>query len=131
MFQTDDSVRKSDLSGNPGGVEKMEYADPELAVGNESFFIEFCERLTVTFNRLAITQNYGQARFWFVVPGLYGRLIAECQRTKIDESLVVGLPVVDFKFFLCHRIPLHDQECGVLILIAVRSSIYSTKSTGT
>lgn len=29
---------KSYISGEQGCVEKMEYADPELAVGNESFY---------------------------------------------------------------------------------------------
>ena len=29
---------ESDLSGDQGCVEKMEYADPELAAGNESFY---------------------------------------------------------------------------------------------
>ncbi|CCP02127.1 hypothetical protein BN439_1042 [Erwinia amylovora Ea644] len=27
----------------------------------------------------------------------------------------------------CHGVPLQDQECGDLILIAAKSSIYSTK----
>ncbi|WP_072014176.1 hypothetical protein, partial [Pectobacterium odoriferum] len=51
----------------------------------------------------------------------------EYQRTAIEESLVVGRPVVDFNFLFCHGIPLQDQECDDLILIAARSSIYSTK----
>lgn len=67
-------------------------------------------------------------KFWGVVPGLDGRLIKpECQRTTVDESLVVGRPVSDLELLLCHGIPLQIQECGDLILIAVRSSIYSTK----
>jgi len=51
----------------------------------------------------------------------------ECQRTTIDESFIVGSPVSDLEILLCNGKPLQDQECGDLILIAVRSSIYSTK----
>jgi hypothetical protein len=51
----------------------------------------------------------------------------ECQRTTLDESLVVGRPVSDLELLLCHGKPRQDQEYGDLILIAVRSSIYSTK----
>ena len=45
----------------------------------------------------------------------------------MDERLVVGSPLGDFELLFCHVISLQDQECGDLILIAVRSSIYSTK----
>jgi hypothetical protein len=42
--------------------------------------------------------------------------------SAIDESFVVDRPVSDLELLLCHGIPLKDQECGDLILIAVRSS---------
>ncbi|WP_261156482.1 hypothetical protein, partial [Serratia fonticola] len=32
-----------------------------------------------------------------------------------------------FELLLCHEIPLQGQGCGDLILIAAKSSIYSTK----
>lgn len=38
VFPTDDSVRKVIYLANKDSSKKMEYADPELAVGNESFF---------------------------------------------------------------------------------------------
>ncbi len=45
----------------------------------------------------------------------------------MDERLVVGSPVGDFERLFCHVISLQDQECGDLILIAAKRSIYSTK----
>ncbi|MBJ3816292.1 PTS fructose IIA subunit, partial [Shimwellia pseudoproteus] len=32
-----------------------------------------------------------------------------------------------FELLLCHRMSLQGQECGDLILISAKSSIYSTK----
>jgi hypothetical protein len=45
----------------------------------------------------------------------------------IDEGFVVDVPVGDFERLFCHGIPLQDRECGDLILITAKSSIYSTK----
>ncbi len=38
VFPTDDSVRKGHLPGGQVCIKKMEYADPELVVGNEPFY---------------------------------------------------------------------------------------------
>ena len=47
--------------------------------------------------------------------------------SPIDEGFVVDVPVGDFELLFCHGIPLQDRECGDLILITAKSSIYSTK----
>ncbi|WP_261433377.1 hypothetical protein, partial [Serratia proteamaculans] len=39
----------------------------------------------------------------------------------------VGFPIGDFERLFCHGVPLQGQRCGDLILIAAKSSIYSTK----
>ena len=44
-FPTDDSVRKVMYLAIQAASKKMEDAGPELAVGNESFIIEFGDRL--------------------------------------------------------------------------------------
>ena len=46
----------------------------------------------------------------------------------MDECLVVGSPVGDFELLFCRGILPEGQKWGDLILIAVKSSIYSTKS---
>ncbi|RLM02068.1 hypothetical protein BIY27_25985 [Gibbsiella quercinecans] len=43
--------------------------------------------------------------------------------TSVKNGGITG----DFELLFCHVISLQDQECGDLILITAKSSIYSTK----
>lgn len=61
-----------------------------------------------------------------VEPDMAGETVI-LQWGLFDELLVVVSPLGDFEGLFCHVIPPQDRECGDLILITAKSSIYSRK----